>query len=207
MKENYENLKNNQLLLQDMCNDVSIFCKNENEMNEEIQHLFESKQFDEFDCSDISKLLWKMDLSKYHDIFIENQINGELASMMDELNMWEQIHLDRRDCFYILFNFTLMKSPGFCRTFLPDYEENCCVCAHNTPEKTIYLLKEYDIPIDDDLILKNNYCSSILTFSKSLQDLHIDFLSAPGRRILVELAKWKKIHKSHLKDLSKKKNQ
>ena len=46
-----------------MCLDVSTFCKNENEMNTELKELFTKKKFEEFDCSDISKCLWKMDPS------------------------------------------------------------------------------------------------------------------------------------------------
>ena len=50
---------------------------------------------------------------------------------------------------------------GSLRSLFLDSEGNLFSVKHNTPEKTIHLLKEYEIPIEDDVILKNNYCSSI----------------------------------------------
>ena len=197
-------IEKNQKALVEMCSDVSIFCKNESEMNAELVELYSNKKFEEFDCSDISKLLWKMDLTKYQQLFEDNQINGLLVSAMDDDRFWEQLGIEKRDCFYISFNFKMMRTPGYSKTFSPDYEHDCCVCSHNTPEKTIHLLKEYDIPIEDDVILKNNYCSSILTFKIFLKDLiGKDFFSKNGIQAILKLNEWKKIHKHHLKDLSK----
>ena len=51
----------------------------------------------------------------------------------------------------------MMKTPGYSKTFSPNYDHDCCVCSHNTPEKTIHFLKEYEIPIEDDFILRNNF--------------------------------------------------
>ena len=170
-EENFKQISNNQKILAEMCCDVSTFCKNENEMNEELFELFKQKKFEEFDCSEISKCLWKMDLTKYQSLFELNQINGLAVSVTDDDRFWKQLGVEKRDCFYILFNFEMMRTPGYSKTFSPDYDFDCCVCSHNTPEKTIHLLKEYDIPIEDDFILKNNYCTSILTskiFLKSL---------------------------------------
>ena len=72
-------------------------------------------------------------------------------------------------------------------------------------KKTVHLLKEYDIPIEEDVILKNNYCSSILT-TPFLEDiLAQDFGSKKRIQTLVKLDEWKKSHARHLKDLKKKK--
>ena len=203
VKEILRDFAKNQQLLQIMNEEVSIFCKNEDEINSEIQQLFNEKKFEEFDCSDISKLLWKMDLAKYQQIFEDHQINGELIfAMLDDCHIWKQMGLDRRDGFYVSFYFKLMQEPGYVRTFSPDFEEDCCVCSHNTPEQTIHLFREYEIPIDKDLILKNNYCTPIIVSSpKVLQDLNVDILSPEGKRIVLALAKFKKIHKNHLKKL------
>ena len=53
-----------------MCSNVSKFCKNENKMNEELFKLYYwKKTFEEYDCSDISKLFWKMDLNQISTTF------------------------------------------------------------------------------------------------------------------------------------------
>ena len=105
-------IEKNQTTLEEMCDDVSIFCKNEKEMNEELVKLYSKKSFEEFHCSDISKLLWKMDLTKYQQLFEDNQINGLLVSALDD-RFWEQLGVEKRDCFHISFQFKMMKSPGY----------------------------------------------------------------------------------------------
>ena len=199
--KNIQTMEVNQYDLFEMCTKVAAFCENENELNAEIKELFKQKKFKEFECTDIYKLLWKMDLIKYQKVFEANQINGEVAAMMNEL-MFQKMGLSTRDCLFVVFNFKLMQTPGYYLTLSSDYEEDCCVCSHDTPEKTIHLLKEYEIPIDDDFILDNNYCAPILTFfTKALPNL--DIRSPNGRQIITQLTKWKKIHKSHLKDIKK----
>ena len=203
-EETFKEIEKNQTTLEEMCNDVSIFCKNEKEVNEDLVRLYSKKKFEEFDCSDISKLLWKMDLSKYQQVFEDNQINGLAVSVID-FWFWEQLGVEKRDCFHISFHFKMMKSAGYSKTFSPDYFHDCCVCSHNTPKKTVHLLKEYDIPIEEDVILENNYCSSILTNSKILQDiLGEDFCSQKRIQTLIKLDEWKNSHARHLKDLKKK---
>ena len=204
-EESFKQIENNQKILAEMCCDVSTFCKNENEMNQELSELFKQKQFEEFDCFEISKCLWKMDLTKYQSIFELNQINGVVVSAVEDSGLWKQLGLEKRDCFYISFNFEMMKRAGYSKIFSPDYEHECCVCSHNTPEKTIHLLKEYEIPIEDDFILKNNYTAPMLLSKLFLKDLlGKDSFSPQGIQIMLELEKWKKLHKIHLKDLNKK---
>ena len=91
-----------------------------------------------------------------------------------------------------------MNTPEYSRTFSPDYEHDCCVCSHNTPEKTIHLLKEYNIPIDDDFILKNNYTAPILT-CPMIMDTFAENTHSP--KLMTELTNWKKIHELHLQTL------
>ena len=203
-EETFKEMEKNQQTLEEMCSDVSIFCKNEKEMNEELVKLYSKKKFEEFDCSDISKLLWKMDLTKYQKLFEDNQINGLIVSAMDDDSFWEQLGVEKLDCFHISFHFKMMKSTGYSKIFSPGYNHDCCVCSHNTPKKTVHLLQEYDIPIEEDVILENNYCSSIL-ISKSLKEiLGKDFCSQKGIQTILKLDEWKKSHKRHLKDLKKK---
>ena len=202
-EESFKQIENNQKILAEMCCDVSTFCKNENEMNQELSELFKQKQFEEFDCFEISKCLWKMDLTKYQSIFELNQINGSVISAV-EAGLWKQLGIERRDFSCFSYHIKMMKSRGYSKTFSPDYFHDCCVCSHNTPEKTIHLLKEYEIPIEDDVILKNNLTASILISKKFLKDLLRRDSSQKGIHIMLELEKWKKLHKNHLKDLNKK---
>ena len=189
-----------------MCTDISILCNNENKMNKELEELFNQKKFQNFDCNDISKLLWKMNLSKYQQVFLKNNINGEFVNLMsDEFAPWEQMGLEKKDIYKIKFYFEMMKSPGYVLTLSPDYDDECCVCSHNTPEKTIHLLKEYDINVQRDLILKNNLCSPVLTFAGLWKDvLGKDFLSPDGIHIMTEIVRWKNDHKQHLRRLGNK---
>ena len=203
-EETFKEIEKNQKILVEMCSDVSTFCKNENEMNEELSKLFLDKKLEEFDCSEISKCLWKMDLTKYQSLFELNQINGSIVCAMQGA-LWEQLGLEKRDCFHISYYFKMMKSSGYSKTFSPDYEHDCCVCSHNSPEKTIHLLKEYEIPIEDEFILKNNYTAPMLISKVFLKDLlGKDFFSQKGIQILLKLEEWKKIHKNHQKDLNNK---
>ena len=206
LEENFKEIENNQKILKEMCSDVSTFCENENLMNQDLARLFEQKQFEEFDCSDISKLLWKMDLTKYQSLFEENQINGAVVSVVDdEVSTWKQLGIDKQDCFRILYHFKMMKCSGYVRTFSHDYEHDCCVCYHATPEKTMHLLKEYDIQIEDEFILKNKYTAPMLISKIFLKDLlGKDFFSQQGIQLMSQLDKWKRIHENHLKNLSDK---
>ena len=111
--------------------------------------------------------------------------------------------IEQRDCFYISFYFEMMQSPGYSKTFSDDYDTDCCVCSHNTPEKTIHLLKEYEIPIEDDFILENNICSPLLTSKFLMKDIFgNEFFSQKGIETMGKLKKWKNIHKQHLKQLN-----
>ena len=203
LKEIFTKIEETKKVLEEMCSDVSKFCENENEMNEELSELFKQKKFEEFDCSDVSKLLWKMDMVRYQSLFELNQINGLAVSSLYDDYAWRQLGIEKRDCFYISFYFKMMQSPGYFKTFSDDYDPDCCVCSHNTPEKTIHLLKEYEIPIEDDFIWENNICSPLLT-SKFLMKaiLGNEFFSQKGIETMGKLKKWKKIHKQHLKQLN-----
>ena len=204
LKEIFTKIEETKNVLEEMCSDVSKFCENENEMNEELSELFKQKKFEEFDCSDVSKLLWKMDMVRYQSLFELNQINGSvISSFYYDDNVWKQLGIDKKDCFYISFYFKMMKSPGYFKTFSDDYDFDCCVCSHNTPEKTIHLLKEYEIPIEDDFILENNYCSPLLTSKFAIKNiLGNDLLSQKGLETMKKLKQWNEIHKRHLKQLN-----
>ena len=202
-EETFQDIEYNQKILKEMCSNVILFCNNEKEMNEEIDKLFDEKEFEEFDCSDVAKLLWKMDLTIYQDLFETNQINGKFITMViDDPTAWIQLGVDKRDCYYMMFYFEMMKTPGYSKTLSPDYDFDCCVCSHATPEKTICLLQEYDIPYDGEFILKHNYCTPILTFPAFRDFLVPDIISPLGRKTMEDISKWKNAHKLHLKEIA-----
>ena len=204
-EETLKQIENNQKILKEMCSDVSTFCKNEDEMNKELCDLFNQKKFEEFDCFDISKCLWKMDLTKYQSIFELNQINGLAVSVLSDDQIWAQLGVEQRDSCYFSFYFEMMKSPGYYKTFSDEYEFDCCVCSHKTPEKTIQLLKEHEIPIEDDVILEKNYCSPLLTFKILIKDiLGNDIFSQKGIQTVAKLNYWRELHERHLKELNSK---
>ena len=203
LKEIFTKIEETKNVLEEMCSDVSKFCENENEMNEELSELFKQKKFEEFDCSDVSKLLWKMDMVRYQSLFELNQINGSVISAFYDDNVCKQLGIDKRGCFYISYYFEMMQAPGYFKTFSDDNDFDCCVCSHNTPEKTIHLLKEYEIPIEDDFILENNYCSIFLTSKFAIKEmLGNDLLSQKGIETMRKLKEWKKFHDCHLKQLN-----
>ena len=203
LEEIFKEIEETKNILEEMCSDVSMFCKNENEMNQELSELFTQKKFEEFDCSDVSKLLWKMDMVRYQSLFELNQITGSAISALYNDNIWKQLGIEKRDCFYISYYFEMMQAPGYFKTFSDDYDPDCCVCTHNTPEKTIHLLKEHEIPIEDDFILENNYCSIFLTSKFLIKDiLGNEFFSQKGIQTMKKLKEWRKFHDCHVKHLN-----
>ena len=199
-------MQQNHVLLQNMCTNVSILCENENKMNKEIEELFNQKTFENFDCNDIAKLLWKMDLSKYQQVFLDENVNGEFCNLISIMNddwlIWKQMGIEKQDICKIRYYFEMMKSPRYSDTFSLDYSDECCVCSHNTPEKTILLLKKYNLNVPSNLILERNLCSPELTFTSLWADiLGKDIISPDGRKIMTEIIKWKNIHEEHLKRL------
>ena len=140
-----------------------------------------------------------------HQVFLDNNVNGEIAALMnDEWIIWQKMGLDKFDIYKIMFYFKVMRSPGYVLTLSSDYEDECCVCSHNTPEKTIHLLREYNMDIQPALILKNNLTCPVLTFTAFWEDvLGNEILSSGGKQIMTECMKWKEIHQQHLKRLNK----
>lgn len=183
-------------------NTIEIFCVHENEINNEIKTLFNNKSFDKFDCEDISKLLlWKMDLVKYHDIFEKNNITGEIILLiLNDKDSWSKLNIHDYDIFLFQFHFNMMKCNGYKNTLESDYSHDCPVCSHKTPKETLFLIQEYDIPIDKDFILSNNITTPMLIYGKAS---FIDNIFSPeGRKIATELDQLRKLHEQHLDTLN-----
>ena len=132
LEQMFEFMENNYKQWHGMLYDVSLFCNNENEMNKEVSQLFYEKEFEDFDCLDLSKVLWKMDLIKYQPSFEQNHIDGKLAAqMIDDWTAWKQVGVEESDYSLLSYYFQIMKKP-------PGYSEpNLCVCCHTSLEKII----------------------------------------------------------------------
>ena len=86
--------------------------------------------------------------------------------MIDDWIAWEQLGVEKRDYYLMVFHFEMMKTPGYWKTFSPNYDFDCCVCSHNTPKKqSIFWMNMIFYAIVDYIwILENNYCTPLFTF-------------------------------------------
>merc|ERR1711879_348818 len=116
-------------------------------------------------------LLWRIGLSHLCSLFQTNHINGEMFIGF-ERELWEEIGLSQQEICAIFYYKELIVSPGFIKeekkkmeklkgkkeeTEEDGEEEICTICWHNTVEKTINLLREYEIFIDEKLIREKNW--------------------------------------------------
>ena len=195
--------ENQSQVLEQMCLSVEDFSEKEIQINKEIANLFKQKSFENFDQNDIQKLLWKINMSKYQKIFQENQIDGQTISLIKNgYAAWGELGIEFYDSLYLCYYFTLMASNKYSICLEENYLEECPICFHNTPEKTLVLSKEYHLPIDDDLILQHRLCAPVLTFfSLVLHKLQIKIISPEGKQIGSILKEWGEIHEQHLKSL------
>merc|ERR1711879_996232 len=148
-------------------------------------------------------ILWKMGLSHLAPLFQENQINGELLVGLD-IHSWERIGLSQREICAIRFYKELMVSPGYVqeeqRKGGSDDEEKCVVCWHNTTEKTIELLQEYEIFVDEKLIREENWITPCFIYSYNFGEFgtkNVVEEFSMSKKILI----LKQIHDQHLKQL------
>ena len=196
-------LENNFISLQQLCNDVKLFSINEVHMNKEIFDLFQLKSLEDFNESDILKVLWKMDLIHHQELFELNHINGKILLQTDMLS-WKEFGFSNRDIYALFYFIDLMKSSNYYTTLSPNYSLDCPICLHNTPEKTLHLLNEYDISLDSQIILRNNYTAPILAYVNSLKDFNIPYFSLEGKQIINKLQQWKLLHiENHIQPLNK----
>ena len=97
-----------------------------------------------------------------------------------------------------------MKCPGYSRSLSPNYEIDCAICSHETPETTLNLINEYNMSFDAKVILGLRYFAPMLLHANSLEDFNIKLFSDTGKEALKILTEWKKIHKEHIRSLKKK---
>ena len=195
IEKTYSNLKQ-------LCKDSFIFSENEKLMNYQIFDLFQVKNFCDFDENDMLKVLWKMDLIQHQDLFKENHIFGKDLLLFED-TAWCDFGLDYIDVCCLSYFKDLMICSDYCK-FLTDSDDydDCFICLHNTPEKTVYLLQEYDINLDKELILQQGWTIPLLCYAKSLKSLNVNSFSEEGKLIIEQFKKWKAIHQKHLDFLS-----
>ena len=206
LNENFDGFSMDFDILVQMQENVCLFCENENKMEEKLEKLFSSKSIDQFDISESCLALWEMDLSNYQSIFENNQISFAWISKLNEGNLiplLEKAGFSQKDICCLLFyqNYFRKIEKFINANDLKKLNVECAVCDHNTPELTILLLDEYNIPFGEKLKVEE-WTSPLLLFA-SLSLFEVEPFSPEFRILSDELDKWKQIHKSHLNELRK----
>ena len=195
-----ENLFQNDIVtLQEMKDNVKKFTETEKQLNQELLHAFQEKTLEKFNENQIPIVLWKMNLSKYHDCFIINNINGSDFCMLDDLNLIDFGFNYRDICMFFYYRDLMQCNSYFDSIKSPDkYKNDCIVCFHDTPEKTLWLLNEYDISIDNDLIINQGWSIPFMIYMKTFNSFNIVTFSKEGRELQSKISLWKSFHQEHL---------
>ena len=183
-----------------------LFVDNENQMELELDKLFNKKSIEELDVSESCLALWEMDLSHCQPIFEENQISFSWIcglSKRDIVPMLEITGINQKDICALLYFQNYFKKVGYINsTKLEKIDVECAVCDHNTPEKTILLLNEYEIPFGKKLE-NEEWTAPLLLFANLSSIFEVASFSPEFRTISTKLSKWKKFHNSHMNELRK----
>lgn len=176
--------------------------ENNDKLNDKLYCLLEEKKLNDFSEDEMEFVLWKMNLYNYFDLFKQNHIDGEILCMLDEIMMID-MGMAYRDICSLLYYRELMITPGFFKTLkFDDHEEpDCCICTHNTPVKTLHLLKEYEIPLSDSLILDGEWTCTQLIFVSKFDELNVTSFK-DKIKIKQIFNEWKASHNEHLQSIS-----
>ena len=192
-------------ILVDMEKKSFLFSENENKLKLELEKLFLQKSIDQFDIHESCLALWEMDLTHCQSIFIDNEIDFNylcLLSNIDNVNLLKDVGLNQKDICCLLFFIDYFKNVGKTKPSEINGKIECAVCDHNTPEKTIFLLQEYEIPFGKQ-IETGKWTAPMLLFAE-LPVFDVAFLSPESKVIAKKLTEWKQIHQFHLELLKTK---
>lgn len=141
-------------------------------------------------------LLKKMNLSKYLTKFVDLKEFNVIH--FDEGLLVEACGMDIRDACCFLYHIQMMQYPNYIIDTDND-EEECVVCMHNTPHKTVELFEEYNIKLDKSIIIGKNWIAPYFLF---LTRFNVFELSASKiMTIRQKLQEWHAMHNMHLKIL------
>ena len=192
-------------ILVDMEKKSFLFSENENKLKLELEKLFLQKSIDQFDIHESSLALWEMDLTHCQSIFYENEIDFDCLCVLnnvDNVNLLKEAGLNQKDICCLLFFIDYFKNVGYIKPSEIDGETGCAVCDHNTPEKTIFLLQEYEIPFGKQIEIGEWTAPMLLHAELAVFD--VSFLSPEFKVIAKKLSGWKKLHQDHLEKLKTK---
>ena len=192
-------------LLVDMEKNSLLFSENENKLELELEKLFLQKSIDQFNIHESCLALWEMDLTHCQSIFKDNEIDFNYLCMLtnfDTINLLKEIGLTQKDICCLLFFIDYFNNVGYVKPCETNEKKECPICDHNTPEKTIFLLQEYEIPFGEQIIA-GKWTAPLLLYAE-LSVFDVSFLSPESKVIANKLTKWKKLHQFHLEQLKTK---
>ena len=185
---------------------LSKFIGKKREQEEELESqfiaLFENKKFTDFGPEDISVVLWRIGLLMYQDVLIDANVTGEVLVMADK-DFFVSLGISTKDSLWLIYHIQMMTTPKYIDTIKSATDE-CVVCWHTNPRKTVDLINEYEIPLDNDAIVAGGWTAPHFLFfglSDISEEFNIESL-ADRVRIIKQFAAWKEIHNSHLLAMS-----
>ena len=170
---------------------ITICSKKETEFTNEFVKICSKGLFD-VHGKDIEIILWKMGLSKYYKVFQGSNIEYEYFATADQTLLIE-IGLSQIDsCRFLYYRDLILKTNNIepC---------GCVVCDHNTPKSTCFLLTEYEINLNHDIIIKNDWTAPFLLYLRNFTD---EFSLTPTEAFNVRktLQAWIDLHNNGLNE-------
>ena len=206
IKDSMDGFNTDYEALAQMQESACLFVDNENQMELELDKLFNKNSIEELDVSESCLALWEMDLSHCQPIFEDNQISFSWICELSKINIvpiLENVGINQKDIYTLLYFQNYFKKVGYINsTKLEKIDVECAVCDHNTPEETILLLNEYEIPFGKK-VENEEWTAPLLLFANLSSIFEVDAFSPEFRTISTNLSKWKKIHNLHMKELRK----
>merc|ERR1712137_331847 len=187
-------------LLESMFVRCERYCSQENTWNRRLCKKLATKPLQQWDCSEINIILWRMDLLHHLSLFQEHQINGETLLALD-YSGWIDLGMSSLEACAVLYHREMMRRPGYA-SFLREGEEDCLVCSHHTQRDTQKLLTEHKVPLQPEWI-QSGWTTPFLIYAPvRREDLAIQ--TAPEYpQVIRKFKNLRELHQEHLDQLSK----
>ena len=173
--------------------------KKEDNFELEFNKLIRQKSIQDMTVKDLKYVLWKMGLSHCYGNILKNEIDGSMLAFADESVLLE-LGFSTRDSCCLLYQRGLMTRSRYLESY-EDEQESCIVCSHDTPQKTINLLNEYDITLNPEIITSRNWLAPHLLYITRFSDeFNVPVKDTIRiRQLIVNL--WSNAHQTHLERL------